>query len=339
MGELIGAAELEAQSAEKKNDFPPDKWEILQHIFRVRQLQEAYLSGGQGLCPTIFPCLEIQLMNFIDGSTVVYLPDCSKATRLQQGEPAGDVEDVDVDIPLSNHVSEEDSEETEHAAQALLTPASSTMTSPAEQHRVQGQFNNNTSSSFSTQDGDVKRQQMGSHDETFERSMASEMIERRNTSGITYAHHTLVQPGYSPVPISQSHFPQQSMHLRMDHQGASRWAEFESDSFSRVSHMGAPVQPDTIITNYGPFSNADMGALALMSNGVPCTEEYFHPQARMEQVRQRLPQQDLINELASQPPRDIPYRSASAQSNQQMNVTHHNSYDHNMLHNSFYHHI
>jgi hypothetical protein len=49
MGDVIGAAELEAQSAERKNDFPPDKWEILQHIFRVRQLQEDYLGGGQGM--------------------------------------------------------------------------------------------------------------------------------------------------------------------------------------------------------------------------------------------------------------------------------------------------
>lgn len=267
------------------------------------------------------------------------MPDCSKATRLQQGEPAGDVEDVDVDVPLSNHVSEEDSEETEHAAQALLTPASSTMTSPAEQQRIQGQFINNTSSSFSTQDGDVKRQQMGSYDETFERSMAGEMMERRNTSGITYARHALAQPSYSPVPISQPQFPQQSMHLRMDHQEASRWAEFDSDTFNRVSHMGAPVQPETVITSYGPFSNTDMGTLALMSNGVPCTEEYFQPQTRMEQLRQRLQQQDLITELASQPPRDIPYRSASAQSNQHMNMTRHNSYDHGVLHNSYYHHM
>jgi hypothetical protein len=274
---------------------------------------------------------------------VVYLPDCSKATRLQQGEPERDVEDVDIDVPLSIHASEEDSEETEHAGQALLTPASSTMTSPADQRRIQRHSINNPSSGFSTQDADVNRQQIGPYNEAFERSMASEMMERRNTNGMTYAHHALVQPDYSPLPppISQSQYPQQSVHLRIDHE-TPRWVDFSPDAFNRVSHMGAPVQPEPVITGYGVFSNADMGSLATISSGIPCNEEYFQSQAnhaRMEQIRQRLQQQDLITELTSQPPRDIPYRTASAQSNQQMNMTSHNSYDHGVLQSPFYQHM
>jgi hypothetical protein len=53
MGERIDAAALKAQSAERKNDFPPDKWEILEHIFRVRSLQEAYIDDCQGIFITL----------------------------------------------------------------------------------------------------------------------------------------------------------------------------------------------------------------------------------------------------------------------------------------------
>ena len=48
-GEEIAAAELQAQTAERKNDIHPEKYEILQEIFKVRQLMERHLDGGQGL--------------------------------------------------------------------------------------------------------------------------------------------------------------------------------------------------------------------------------------------------------------------------------------------------
>jgi hypothetical protein len=244
-------------------------------------------------------------------------------------------------VPNSTQASEEDSEETEHAEQALLTPASSTMTSPADQQRIQGRSVINPSSSFSNQDGDVKRHQMGGYDEAFERSMAGEMMEGRNANGMTYAPRLqLAQPNYSPLPISHPQYSQHAMHLRIDHD-AQHW-DFNPEAFNHVSHMGAPVQPESVITDYGVYSNADMGSLAAISNRIPCTEEYFQSQAnhsQIGQIRQSLQQPNLVTELTSQPSREIPYRTASAQSNQQMNMTRHNSYDPNVLHNTFYQHM
>lgn len=298
-------------------------------------------SEAVKVCSFTFSPSKAKTYTVTDGTTVVYLPDCSKATRTQQGEQPEDIEDVDVDVPLSNQASEEDSEETEHAEQALLTPASSTMTSPADRQRNQGYIISNPSSSFSTHDGDIKRQQMRGYDEAYEQSMAGEMMERRNTNSMAYAHHALAQTNYSPLPISQPQYPQQSMHLRADHD-AQRWVEFGADAFGHVSHMGAPVQPESVITGYGVFSNTDMGSLTAIPDGVPCTEEYFQPQAnhaRMEHIRQRLQHQNLVTDFTSQPPRDIPYRTASAQSNQQIHMSRHNSYDHGVLQNPFYPHM
>lgn len=346
MGDVIGAAELEAQSAERKNDFPPDKWVILQHIFRVRKLQEAYLGGGQGMLSQILP-VQGPTDKLADGTTSVYVPDCSKATRLEQGEPAKDVEDVEVDVPLSNQASDEESEGTEHAGQAMLTPASSTMTSPVEQQRMQAHniVTNSTSASFSNQESDVinnhepKRQQMSGYDESFDRSMTGQTMERRNTDGMTYTTHGLAQPSYSHVPISQPQYPIQPVHSRIDHHETQQWAEFNSEAFNRVSHMGAPVQPEHVITGYGVFGGADMGNMATISDGLPCTEDFYQSQARMEQIRRQFQQQSLAVGLVSQPPRDIPYRTASAQSTQQMNISRHNTYDHGVLQSSFYNHM
>jgi hypothetical protein len=78
IGDLIGAAELEAQSAERKNDFPPDKWEILQHIFKVRKLQEAYLGGGQGTSPWLLLIMTILTRSQME------VPSCTCLTALNQ---------------------------------------------------------------------------------------------------------------------------------------------------------------------------------------------------------------------------------------------------------------
>ena len=57
VGDEIGAAQLQAQTEERKNDIPPEKYEILQEIFRVRKLMEMFKDGGTGtLLPTPFPC-------------------------------------------------------------------------------------------------------------------------------------------------------------------------------------------------------------------------------------------------------------------------------------------
>lgn len=292
-------------------------------------------------------CLEFTDKS-VDGATFVYVPDCSKATRLEQGEPVKDVEDIEVDVPVSTQASDEESEETEHARQEMLTPASSTITSLADRQHMQGHniATNSNSSSFSHQDGDVTdtpgpiRRLMAGYDDSFDPSMTGEMMEQGTTNNTAYAHHKLAQSNYSHLPVPLPQYPQQPMHPAMEHHETQRWVDFNPDTINRVSHAGGPVQPESMMTGYSVFSNADMGAMAANSNSLPCTEDFYQSQARMEQMHRHLQHQNFDPGLSSQPSRDIPYRIASTQTAQQMPMRRHDSYDDNaVLHSSFYHHM
>jgi hypothetical protein len=281
-----------------------------------------------------------------DGSLVVSVLDCSKTTRLDQGETEEDIED---DAPAHSDALDEETEEIEQAEPTMLTPTSSTMPSPVVQQRMQCQnnANNSASSSFSAQAGDVSsnhrplRQQVRPYDDSFEPSMAGEMMERSVTNAMTYSQPSFNQPTYSQLQISQPQFQQQSMHPQIEQHDATRWAEYNnSDAFNHVSHMVAPVQAEPVIADYAMYSGTHCTSMAPITHGLPCAEDFYQQQARMNQMQRQIHHHhDLVPQLASQPPREIPYRTASAQSTQHMEVSRHNSYDQAIMQNSFFTHM
>lgn len=78
LGDEISAEALQAQTAERKNDIPPEKYEILQEIFKLRQLMEMYNDGGIGKLPLApFAC------DFTEASQMVQLLCMSLIARRQ----------------------------------------------------------------------------------------------------------------------------------------------------------------------------------------------------------------------------------------------------------------
>lgn len=228
----------------------------------------------------------------------------------------------------------------------MLTPASSSMPSPVEQQHMQShkEVNNSASSSFSNQASDVSnhhqplRRQVRPYDEHFEPSMGGEIMERIASNAMTYNQPGFNQSTYSQLQLAQPPFQQRPSHPPMENHETTRWADYNNpNAFNQVSHMGAPVQAEPMMTEYGMYGDAHIGS---MNHGLPCTEDFYQQQSRINQMqRQSHHHRDLIPQLASQTLREIPIRTASAQSAQHMAISRHNSYDEAMVQNSFYSHI
>lgn len=346
LGDEVAVADLKIQTAERKNDIPPEKWDILQIIFAVRELQEKYNRGEIGNLHHAPSVLAFANM-LTDADTVVNVPDLSKTTRISQGESEKDVADED---PVTDQAqgAPAESDEPDNAEPITLTPASSTMPSPVDQQRSQGHntITNSASSSFSEHGCDVMhnpqpvRQQTRPHNDALQRSMAGESIGRSVTSNMTYNNHACNQPAYSQMQMSHPQYQQHSMHPPMEHHETPPWSEYDdANVFNHISHMGAPAQSEPPMADYSMYNIAHMGSMATISHGLPCPEEFYQPQVRLDQMQRRLHHQhDFVAELPSQPSRDIPYRGTSTPSTQQMAMSRHNSYDQAMLQNSFYHH-
>ena len=266
--------------------------------------------------------------------------DYSKTTRLDQGETEEDIED---DIPTTQRASDEEPDDAERAEPSLLTPASSAMPSPVEEQRVQGLNNlpSNSSSSFSNPGCDTMsnlqpvRQDSRSFGASVERSMVDTLMERNATHGMAYGHHG---ESYSQMQISQPQFQRPSMHPPVEHHETARWADFNnSNSFNHVSNMGASVQSEPAMTDYGIYSSTGIGSIATATDDLPCTEDFYQQQAQLDRMQQQIRHHhNLVPELASRQPRELPYHTGSSQSAQQMVMSRHNSYDQAMMQNSYY---
>lgn len=278
----------------------------------------------------------------IDANTTIPVIDCDTNTRLEQGESAADIEDNDDDTAKPQSVQEDENDSAEYDEQIMLTPLSSTLTSPVEAVRADQEMsagNVTPNSSFSEAFGHGLKKPVSGQvlsDMYGAENIEPQMMMRMHPRPVN--HDTPGQTLYDRMSGSLV------SEVQMQHTMLSQPDNFHRQQQLHQQHQAWPVSTAPNMYLSAPYMNGGMQMHTIMEGDHPGfgADMYHHSQHRMMPIVAHglpyiNPHHHLAGDVDLSATRVLPVRTAAGHPH--INMSRQNSHDLDSMHGGSYYHL